>query len=92
MGKQQQWNYSVVKANNHHWVIVYHHAVEDISILVSSNGYSIQMNLVNSTDTELDIKEILKDLLQQLINSNFIQNFHKLQVHFEHSITPLFSS
>ena len=28
-------------------------------------------------------KEILKGLLQQLINSNFfIQNFHKLQVHF----------
>lgn len=38
----------------------------------------------------LDFKEILKGLLQQLINSNFIQNFHKLQVHFQHSITPSF--
>ena len=37
----------------------------------------------------MDFKEILKGLLQQLINSNFIQNFHKLQVHIQHNITLL---
>lgn len=32
----------------------------------------------------------IKSLLQQLINSIFIQNFHRLQVHVQHSITSPF--
>lgn len=49
-----------------------------------------EIRLEDKMEAELDFKEILKVLLQQLINSNFIQNFHKVQVHFQHSITPLF--
>lgn len=37
-----------------------------------------------------NFKDILKGLLQQLISSNLKQDFHKLQEHFQHSITPLY--